>query len=71
MHAQIPQIGLGDHLADGVGHGADAQLQAGAVGDLGHHKLGYCHIHLIGLTGTAQNIHGRVLPFRDLSLIHI
>ena len=33
MHAEILQIGLGDQLAQGVGHGTDPQLQRGAAGN--------------------------------------
>ena len=33
MHAEVLQVGLGDHLAQRVGHGADAELQRGTVGD--------------------------------------
>ena len=65
MHAQVLQIALGDHLADGVGHRANAQLQAGAVGDLGHHQVGDGHIHLGGLAGAAQGLHGRILALHD------
>ncbi|EKD39175.1 MAG: hypothetical protein ACD_75C00486G0001, partial [uncultured bacterium] len=40
MHSQVAQIGGGDQFADGIGHGADAELQAGAVLDLGNDDLG-------------------------------
>ena len=65
MYAQILQIGLGDHLADGIGHGADTQLQAGTVGNLRHHQLGHGHIHIGGLTAAAQLVHDRVVAFHD------
>ena len=41
VNAQVLQVGLSDQSADGVGHAADAQLQAGAVGDLRHDQV--CH----------------------------
>ena len=40
MHPEVAQVGGGDQFADGVGHGADAELQAGAVLDLGNDDLG-------------------------------
>ena len=39
VNAQVLQVRLGDHLADRIGHSADSQLQAGAVGDSFDHKL--------------------------------
>ena len=59
---QVLQVGLGDHGADGVGHTADAQLQAGAVGDLGHHQIGHGPVHLSGLAAAPQLGHGGVVP---------
>ena len=48
MDAQVPQVGAGDHLAHGVGQGADAQLQGGAVHHVLHHILGDLHLRLAG-----------------------
>ena len=65
VHAQVLQVALGDHLADGVGHGADAQLQAGAVADLRHHQIGHRQIHLAGSSAAAQLVQGGVLTLHD------
>ena len=65
VHAQILQVALGDHLADGVGHRADAQLQAGTVTDLRHHQFGHRHVHLTGGSAAAQLIQSRGLSLHD------
>ena len=59
---QVPQVGLGDHGADGVGHTADAQLEAGPVGDLGYHQAGHGPVHVGGLPAGPQLGHRRVVP---------
>ena len=51
MDAQVLQVALGDQAADGVGHAADAQLEAGTVGDLGDDEVGHGQIHLRGGAG--------------------
>ena len=65
MYTQIPQVGLRHHLADGVGHCADAQLEAGAVGDLRHNQTGHRQIHLRGGSAAAKDIHRGILPLYD------
>ena len=64
MYAQILQVRLAQHSAHGVGHAADAQLQAGAVGDLLHDELGHGLIHLGGGVG-GLDAHGVVAPLHD------
>ena len=61
VDGQVLQVRLGDHRADGVGHPADAQLQTGPVGDLGHHQVGHGPVHVGGLAATAQLGHGGIL----------
>ena len=69
VHAQVLQVGLGDQGAHGVGHAADAQLQAGAVGDLGDDQVGHGAVHVGGGHGAqlgdlgvgALDHHGHVL----------
>ena len=64
MNAQILQIGLADHHTHGVGHTADAQLEAGTVGDLTHHQLSHLLIDL-GRLGRGQDTHGIIAAFHD------
>ena len=64
MHAQILQVGITQHGTHGVGHTADAQLQAGAVGDLLHDQLGHRLVHLRGCAG-GLDAHGVVAPLHD------
>ena len=66
VDGQVLQIRLGDHGADGVGHPADAQLQAGAVGDLRHHQVGHGAVHVGGLAAGAQLGHRRVVPLHHI-----
>ena len=61
MYAQIFQIALGNHGADGVGHAADAKLQAGAVGDAVHHQAGNSLVNFGGGTAAAQLVDRRVV----------
>ena len=61
MYAQIFQVALGNHGADGVGHAADAKLQAGAVGDAVHHQAGNSLINFGGGTAAAQLVDRRVV----------
>ena len=63
---QVLQVGLGDHGADGVGHAADAQLEAGPVGNLGHHQVGHGPVHVGRLAACAQLSHGGVVPLHDI-----
>ena len=65
VHAQILQVGLRDQGANGIGHTADAQLQAGAVGDLLHDHLGNLAVHIGGRSAGAHGGHGGVLAFHD------
>ena len=65
MHAQILQIALRNQPADGVGHTADAQLQAGTVGDLRNDQVGNLQIHFGSSTGSGHLADGRVLAFHD------
>ena len=62
VHADVLQVGLGDEGAHGVGHAADAQLQAGAVGDLFHDHAGHDLVHLGGRDG-GHDAQGRVFAF--------
>ena len=66
MDGQVLQVGLGDHGADGVGHPADTQLQAGAVGDLGNHQVGHGAVHVSGLTAGAQLGHRGIVPLHHI-----
>ena len=65
MHAQVLQVALGDQAADGVGHTADAQLQAGTVGDLRNDQVGDLQIHFGSSTGSGHLANGRILAFHD------
>ena len=65
MHAQVLQIALGDQAADGIGHAADAQLQAGTVGDLRNDQVGNLQVHFGGSTGSGHLADGRVVAFHD------
>ena len=65
VHAQILQIALCDQAADGIGHTADAQLQAGTVGDLRNDQVGNLQIHFGSSTGSGHLADGRVLAFHD------
>ena len=48
VDAQILEVGLRDHLADGIGHTADAELEACAVRDALNNKFGNSLIDLCG-----------------------
>ena len=63
MDAQVLQVGLGDEGAHGVGHPADAQLQAGAVGDLRENQTRNGLIHL-------RSGSGRHLRYRRVVALH-
>ena len=65
MDAQILQVALGDKTADGVGHTADAQLQAGTVGDLRHDEVGDLQIHFGGSAGSSHLPDGRIAALHD------
>ena len=65
MHAQILQVALCDQAADGIGHTADAQLQAGTVGDLRNDQVGDLQIHFGSSTGSGHLANGRILAFHD------
>ena len=65
VHAQILQIALCDQAADGIGHTADAQLQAGTVGDLRNDQVGNLQVHFGGSTGSGHLADGRVVAFHD------
>ena len=65
MHTQILQIALGDQAADGIGHTADAQLQAGTVGDLRNDQVGNLQVHFGGSTGSGHLADGRVVALHD------
>ena len=64
MDGEILQIRLTDHHTHGVGHTADAQLEASTVGDLPHHQL--CHF-LVDLGGLSrgQDAHRIIAAFHD------
>ena len=70
MYAQIPQVGLGDHHAHGIGHAADAKLEAGAVGNGGHDQLRHGLVHLRGRAAGAQLGHRGIVPLYDLVHVH-
>ncbi len=65
VDAQVLQIALGDEAADGVGHTADAQLQAGAVGDLWHDEVCDLQIDLGSGAGSGHLGHGRIVALHD------
>ena len=65
VHAQVLQIALGDEAADGVGHTADAQLQAGTVGDLRDDEVCHLQIDLGGSTGSGHLADGRVAALHN------
>ena len=65
MDAQILQITLGDHLADGIGHTADAQLQAGAVRDLFHDQFRDGLVDLRGRCRGRESVDGRIVRLND------
>ena len=65
VNTQILQVTLSDHAAHSVGHTADAQLQAGTVGNLLNDQLGHGLIHLSGGTAAAQLGNGGGIAFHD------
>ena len=65
VHAQILQVALRDQVADGVGHTADAQLQAGTVGDLRDDEVCHLQIDLGGGTGSGHLADGRVAALHN------
>ena len=65
MDAQILQVALRDQVADGVGHSADAQLQAGTVRDLRDDEVRHGEVHLSGRTGCSHLTHRRVGALHD------
>ena len=65
MNGKVLQIRLGDHGADGVGHTADTQLQACAIGDLRNDQVCNSHIHIRGSAAGAQLGNIRVLTLND------
>ena len=64
MYTQVLQIGLTQHGAHGVGHTADPQLQAGAVGNLLNDQLGHRLIHIRCRVG-GLDPHGVIAAFHD------
>ena len=48
VNGQVLEVRLRDHRADGVGHAADAELEARALPDLGHDELGDRALELAG-----------------------
>ncbi len=69
MHAQILQITLCNQPADGIGHTADAQLQAGTVGDLRHNEVGYLQVHLGSGTGSCHLADGGICALHDAAYL--
>ena len=65
VDAQVLQIALGDEAADGVGHTADAQLQAGTVGDLRNDEVCDLQIDLGGGAGSGHLADGRIVALHD------
>ena len=65
MHAQVFYICKGQHGADDIGHGADAQLQGGAVMDEGYDVGGDLYI-LFGRGLDGEFRKGRMLAFHDV-----
>ena len=65
VDAQVFQVALCDQAANGVGHTADAQLQAGTVGDEGHHQVCHLEVHLGGGAGGSHLADGRVAALHD------
>ena len=61
VHAEVLQVTLSDQVADGVGHTADAQLQASAVGDLRDDEVCHGEIDLGGCTGSGHLAQRRVI----------
>ena len=66
MYAQILQIRLSDQRSHSVGHAADTELQAGAVGDLLHDQFRHRLIHFRGSSASAQFSDGRVISLHDV-----
>ena len=69
VHAQILQIALRDQPADGVGHTADAQLQAGTVRDLRHDEVGYLQVHLGSGTGSCHLADGGICALHNATYL--
>ena len=65
VDAEVLQVALGDEAADGVGHTADAQLQAGTIGDLGHDEICDLQIDLRSGAGSGHLANGRVAALHD------
>ena len=67
VHAQVLQVApLRSSCPMGVGHGADAQLQAGAVADLRHHQIGHSpDPPSLGSSSAAQLVQDGVLTLHD------
>ena len=57
--------GGGNQVADGVGHTADAQLQAGTVGDLRHDEVCNLQIDLGSGAGSGHLADGRIVALHD------
>ena len=65
VNGQVLEVRLRDHRADGVGHAADAELEARAVRDLRHDKVGDRSVDLGGGTARAELRNRRILPFHN------
>ena len=65
MNGQVLEVRLCDHRADGVGHAADAELEARAIRDLRHDKVGDRGVDLGGGAARAELRNGRILPFHN------
>ena len=64
MNTHVLQVRLAQQHTHGVGHTADAQLQAGTIGDALHHLLGHGLVDL-GRHGGQQLAHGVIAAFHD------
>ena len=65
VNGQVLEVRLRDHRADGVGHAADAELEARAVRDLRHDKVGDRGVDLGGGAARAELRNRRILPFHN------
>ena len=65
MYTQILEVALGNHCTDGIGHTADAELQAGTVGNVLHNQLGHGLIHFGGCSAAGKLVDGRIVALDD------
>ena len=68
VNTQILQIGFSNQSANSVGHAADTQLQACAVGDLRNDQLSHLAVH-IRRRNASHLRHTRIVAFHDCGYI--